>query len=54
MRTIILEFTIPQDIDEDYSDVYTELVVDDILENPDAFGFKIVSDSASPSKNAEE
>lgn len=44
MRKIVIEFELPEDIEEDYSDIHPQLVFEDLF--PSQIGFRVVSDTA--------
>ncbi len=45
MRKIVIEFTVPEEYDEDYADVCTELVIEDFLGEEVASRIRILSDA---------
>lgn len=51
MRKIVIAFVVPEEFEKDYSDVCTELVVDDFIGPKDGstrIGFEVISDSGWP------
>ena len=44
MRKIVVEFELPEEIEDDYRDVHPQLVFEDLF--PSQIGFRVISDTA--------